>query len=734
MNQSYHFSKYLIFFFVLFFIKINSTVLIAQENDDCLMCHSDADLTMTKGKKEISLFVDDKKINRSVHSKLNCVSCHTGFEPYDVPHKDPMTQVNCVSCHQAAITKHQFHPQIIKSNGKGSGNDINCVSCHGSHEVTKTNIGKWGKQNIVATCGTCHQNAFEEYSISNHYEAFKSGEKSAPDCMYCHKTNITSTSGKTALELKEAKEKLCLSCHLDDPEIRRRTTPSAGFIQAYDNSVHGIAFHSGNTDAASCIDCHKAHDIIKGSDSRSSVNRNNIPNTCGSCHQGIKEEYLESIHGISALKGNSDSPVCTDCHGEHNILDHLDPSSPVAFQNVSLQLCTPCHESVKLNEKYGLAANRYSTFKNSYHGLALRGGSATVANCGSCHGVHNIKPSTDPTSMVHKDNLVATCGSCHPGANEVFATGTIHVVADKVEEPILFWITYFYMAMIISVIGGMFLHNIIDLYRKARIKRLKKMGRIREEKVGHALYLRMSLNERIQHGTMALSFIVLVITGFMLRFPDSWWVKHITDLSEDAFIYRSLIHRIAGVVMVAISLYHIYYISFTVRGRQLVKDLFPKLKDFTDAMGVLKFNLGINKTKPKLDRFSYIEKAEYWALVWGTIIMTITGLLMWVYISVVGSFSKAEWEIARTIHYYEAWLAFLAIVVWHFYFVMFNPDVYPMSMAWLKGKITEEEMHEEHPLELERIKKAEREKATKSVTDLNEQNEEEKKDENKNEE
>lgn len=715
--NSYH-SKYLIFFLILFFIKINSIQLAAQDNDDCLMCHSDTDLTMTKGKKEVSLFVDDKIINRSVHSKLNCVSCHAGFDPGDIPHKDPMTQVNCVSCHQAALTKHQFHPQILKSNGKGSAKDVNCVSCHGSHEVTKISAGKWNRQNISSTCGSCHTKEYDDYKVSNHFEAFSKGEMSAPDCMYCHKTNITSTSGKTKLELKEAKEKLCLSCHLDDPEIRRRTTPSTGFIQAYDKSVHGIAFHGGNTDAASCIDCHKAHDIIKGSDSRSSVNRNNIPNTCGSCHQAIKDEYLESIHGVSALRGNRDAPVCTDCHGEHNILDHLDPNSPVAFQNVSLQLCSPCHESVQLSEKYGLSANRYSTFRSSFHGLALRGGQATVANCGSCHGVHNIKPSSDPTSMIHKDNLVATCGSCHPGANETFATGTIHVVADREEEPILYWITYFYIVMIVSIIGGMLLHNIIDLYRKARIRRLKKMGRIREEKVGHALYLRMTLNERIQHGTMALSFIVLVITGFMLRFPESWWVKHITDLSEDAFIYRSLIHRIAAVVMVAISLYHVYYISFTERGRQLVKDLFPRWQDFTDAIGVLRFNLGLTKTKPKLDRFSYVEKAEYWALVWGTIVMSVTGLLMWVYIEVVGSFSKHEWEIARTIHYYEAWLAFLAIVVWHFYFVMFNPDIYPMSLAWLKGTVTEEEMHEEHPLELERIKKEERKKLTEAEDEL----------------
>ncbi len=157
--------------------------------------------------------------------------------------------------------------------------------------------------------------------------------------------------------------------------------------------------------------------------------------------------------------------------------------------------------------------------------------------------------------------------------------------------------------------------------------------------------------------------------------------------------------------MVTVSLYHIFYISATTRGRQLVKDLFPRLQDFKDAIGIAMFNLGISKEKPKLDRFSYVEKAEYWALVWGTIVMTATGIIMWFDNTFMGLFTKLGWDIARTVHYYEAWLAFLAIVVWHFYFVIFNPDVYPMNLAWWKGTISEEEMAEEHPLEYERLNK-----------------------------
>lgn len=709
------------FLFIIFIVLSVPAMNKAQSNDDCLMCHSDNELTMEKNRKVISLFVKEDVLNNSVHSKLKCVSCHKGFDAESLPHSENIKEINCTSCHQKALTQHPFHPQILKSNGLGKTPETNCKSCHGIHDVVSPSNpkSKWNGTNIISSCGNCHKAASEEFAKSNHGIGFSDGDKSAPTCISCHKTAITKSAfGENKSALKIAQEKLCLSCHLDDADVRQRTTPSAGFIHAYDNSVHGFALHNQkNGDAASCTDCHNSHEIIKGTDSRSSVYKLRIPETCGKCHSSIKEEFNESIHGQFVLKGNNDAPSCTNCHGEHNILKTDDPNAPVAFENVSRQICSPCHESMKLSEKYGLAANRYKTFSESYHGLALKGGSATVANCGSCHGVHNIKPSSDPTSMVHKDNLVKTCGSCHPGANETFTKGTIHVTMTKDDEPILYWISTTYIFMLITVLGGMFVHNLLDFIKKAKIKKLKQRGKIREEKHGHALYLRMNLSERIQHATMALSFMILVITGFMLRYPEAWWVSHIRDLSTDAVIYRSWIHRIAAIAMIAVSLYHIYYVAFTQRGRQLIKDLFPKYQDILDAVDVAKYNLGISKTKPKLDRFSYVEKAEYWALIWGTIVMTLTGLLMWIYIDYIGVFSKLDWDIARTIHYYEAWLAFLAIVVWHFYFVIFNPDVYPMSLAWFKGTITEEEMAEEHPLELERIKKQQAEEREKSSGD-----------------
>lgn len=679
----------------------------AQTSEDCLACHSDPTLTMERKGKSVSLFVDETVLSRSVHKKLVCVACHTGFNAEEIPHKEKIEPVNCLTCHKATPFKHAFHPQMIRASGVSERPDVSCKHCHGTHNVIspKDPGSRFHSSNLIQSCGECHTSVKEHFLQCEHGKALQAGVKSAPNCLTCHRRDITQVhAGRDSTQLKIVQEKVCLSCHLDDPQVRARTSPSAGFIAAYEQSVHGAALLRGNGRAANCVDCHGSHDMKKALDPSALVHQTRLAETCGKCHGDVAKEFEESIHGVAVRKGNKDAPTCTTCHGEHNILAPTDPRSPVAPLNVSGQVCSPCHSSVKLSQKYGISADRFQTFSDSYHGLAIRAGAVEVANCASCHGVHNIKPSTDPTSTIHKANLAATCGKCHPGANENFAVGTVHVVATAESEPVLYWIANVYVVLIVVIVGGMFFHNLIDFIKKAKLRIATREGRVRPEVYGPSLYLRMTVSERLQHGALLVSFFVLVITGFMLRFPDAWWVVLIRTLSPDMFEIRSVAHRVAGVVMIAASLYHLYYILFVPRGKQLIRDLLPRLQDLRDARDAVLYNLGISSTRPKFGRFGYVEKAEYWALVWGTVVMVTTGVIMWFENTFVGLLTKLGWDIARTIHYYEAWLATLAILVWHIYYVIFNPNVYPMNMAWITGTLTEAEMAEEHPLELEQIK------------------------------
>jgi cytochrome b subunit of formate dehydrogenase len=321
--------------------------------------------------------------------------------------------------------------------------------------------------------------------------------------------------------------------------------------------------------------------------------------------------------------------------------------------------------------------------------------------------VHDIKPSSDPTSRIAPANLATTCGSCHPGAGENFTKGAVHVIATAGNDDILSIIATVYIWAIVLIVGGMLAHNLLDFVRRAKRKLLQRRGDLPIHEVGHRLYLRMAPSERLQHGIFAISFTVLVITGFALRFPEAWWVAPIREMSPWTFNLRGILHRIGGVVMALAGLYHAGYLGFTARGHQLVRDLLPTRKDFSDLVGLLRYNLGRAPGRPRFGRFSYMEKAEYWALVWGTALMAVTGVILWFDNTFLNLLTKLGWDIARTVHYYEAWLAMLSIMAWHFYFVMLNPDTYPINVAFWTGTLTEEEMEADHPLELEEIRRRE---------------------------
>jgi formate dehydrogenase gamma subunit len=683
--------------------------LLGQSPDTCLMCHSRSSLTMTKRGRAYSLYVKSSGLAESVHSLLVCVDCHRGFSPGKIPHAEVIRPVQCQGCHEVTGFGNSVHGKSLGGEDRNQIPVAGCKTCHGTHEIFSTNDERslTNRFHVSGTCASCHKKIGEEFLVSAHGVALVPGGIRSPSCVDCHGAHNIAPIESSESPMSRANEiKVCLGCHLDDPEIIKKVGISAGFIAAYKTSVHGMAVASGNQMAASCSDCHGSHDLKKASDPSSRVNRWIIVETCARCHSDIAKIYNESIHGKAHRKGIAAAPTCTDCHGEHQIYAPNDPRSRVAPGNISGQVCATCHNSVQLNEKYGLPSDRFNSFSDSYHGLASRAGSVEVANCASCHGSHNIKPSSDPTSTINKDNLAATCGRCHPGANSNFAKGSVHLINRPGSEGgILNWIRNAYIILIVTIIGSMFLHNLLDFFKKTRYRLAVRRGEIIPAHYGRAQYVRMTLNERIQHAIMLVSFILLAVTGFMLRYPDSWWVVPIRQLSDRFFEVRGVLHRVAGAVLVSIGLYHLFCIFFTKHGREFRRDMLPRWSDVGGAWRNLLYIAGFSRKKPRFGRFGYVEKTEYWALFWGAGIMAATGIILWFDTYFMALLTKQAWDIAQAIHFYEACLASLAILVWHFYFVIFNPNIYPMSTAWLNGKISEEEMAEEHPLELARIKK-----------------------------
>ena len=228
----------------------------------------------------------------------------------------------------------------------------------------------------------------------------------------------------------------------------------------------------GEKDSATCSDCHDGHTILPPTSPASPLHFSRLAETCGACHDQEAKDVEESVHGKAVAAGHRDAPTCTDCHSEHKI-EALKSSSSL---KISVEVCSHCHASERMNTKYNLPPDRVKTFFESYHGLAAQYGSTLAANCASCHGVHKILPSTDPRSSIYKTNLVVTCGKCHPGATENFAQSKVHVDAAAtsggagVGEQINRWVRRIYLVLIVGTIGFMLAHNLLLFGKKVRAR------------------------------------------------------------------------------------------------------------------------------------------------------------------------------------------------------------------------------------------------------------------------
>ncbi|HLK62932.1 MAG TPA: cytochrome b/b6 domain-containing protein [Bryobacteraceae bacterium] len=473
---------------------------------------------------------------------------------------------------------------------------------------------------------------------------------------------------------------VCTTCHEDQ----------AG---DYASSVHGLARKAGNEGAPDCSLCHgSAHELLPP---KSQVFRMAVPDTCGMCHSDVVEQYRGSVHGQALAKGITQAPLCTDCHGEHKIMKHTNAASPVNAAHIR-DTCGSCHGDVRLTRKFGLPADRLVSFDSSFHGLAAKSGSQTVANCASCHGVHNILPSSDPKSTINAKNLPKTCGQCHAGAGTRFAISQVHVAEGKTEPAALRWIREFYLVLIPVTIGLMLLHNFGDFVRK--LIRLRFSGKPSRTTTatshGPAAHgeIRMLPFERVQHALLVISFVILVWTGFALKYADQWWARPLL-LLEGTLSMRSLIHRIAAVVFVCVSITHVVSLIVSRQLRKHWKEMWPNINDPREALSNFAYNIGLGSQPPGRSAHSYVEKAEYWAVVWGAVVMAATGLLLWANNLAMRLLPKIYLDVATSVHFYEAVLATLAIIVWHLYSIIFDPDVYPLNTAFLTGSSIKKQEH-----------------------------------------
>jgi DnaJ-class molecular chaperone len=321
-----------------------------------------------------------------------------------------------------------------------------CLICHGKTDFF-----------IIREDGTPKKLYINENELLNSIHKDKR-------CQDCHSdiVEISATGHKKNLQKVN-----CTKCHFEGNPVG---APQTIMYYQYQESVHGKALAEGKPNAPRCQNCHGSHNIQGHKSTKSNVYKYNLSETCGHCHLKEYTDFATSIHGkILQTETTLDVPSCSDCHGEHDIKKVSDTSSTVSKSKLS-NTCSKCHAAANIMNKYGVKTEQVATFKESFHGIAIEFGEKKAANCASCHGIHDIKPNTDPTSSIYPGNIPKTCGKCHPDANANYARGKIHLDPKSPDSGPIYYISNFFKYLTIGTLLALFLHILLDLSKKIRHK------------------------------------------------------------------------------------------------------------------------------------------------------------------------------------------------------------------------------------------------------------------------
>jgi cytochrome b subunit of formate dehydrogenase len=463
-------------------------------------------------------------------------------------------------------------------------------------------------------------------------------------------------------------------------------------VESYEMSIHGKGlYESGLLVTATCPDCHTAHEVQLSDDPSSSVHPDNISATCGTCHHGIAEVFMASIHWPENGEhdGEQRTPTCETCHSSHTI-SRTDVGD---FRLMMMSQCGGCH------------VEEAETFFDTFHGKVSRLGDEGAAKCYDCHGTHNIHPTSEPSSLLSRRNVVETCAKCHPGANRRFTGYLTHATHhDQDKYPFLFWAFWGMTALLVGTLTFFATHTLAWLFRLWRTP-----GEWKVHKAAAAadtrLYKRFTTFQRSLHLVMLLAFFTLAITGMVLKFSYAGWAQFVSSVLG-GFHTTGFLHRMGAVALMTVFVVHLADVWRQKResGERWLEFMFDdnsllfNLTDVREFWGSLRWFLG-RGPRPRYGRYTYWEKFDYFAVFWGMMVIGSTGLVLWFPVFFTQVIPGWWVNVATIIHSDEALLAVGFIFTVHFFNTHFRPDKFPMDPVIFTGRVPIDELKVDKPRE-----------------------------------
>lgn len=430
----------------------NSSIARVNIAKTCTKCHAQIEAVHRK-------VIRGELWEKEAHVLPACVDCHQPHKVRKAFYTQGMADADCMRCHANENLKARdgrslaVHVEEVASSRHAK---VACSQCHS--EVNASRVRPCETITTVVDCSKCHEQVGQDYQRSMHGQLFAKKDANAPVCKECHGTHrVLGKHDPQSVTFPTNIPTLCARCHREGKKAAMRYTGTQHeIISHYQESIHGKGLlKSGLTVTATCTNCHTSHRELPKSDPESSVNPKNVPATCGQCHHGIQEQFVNSIHSRTVSSTKAELPVCSDCHTAHQIRR----ADENGFMLDIMAKCGRCHGEIA------------KTYFDTYHGKVSRLGYTKTAKCYDCHGAHDIQKVTDPRSHLSRANVVQTCQKCHASATRRFAGYLTHATHhDPKRYPFLFWTFWGMTSLLLGtfVIGG--LHTLLWLPRAFQMR------------------------------------------------------------------------------------------------------------------------------------------------------------------------------------------------------------------------------------------------------------------------